>query len=83
MRRDVWAFAARFGAAEPIELAVRVGDTAYPVGVVRRGNARKDAAVETVPDDVVLAVDGPVSPPAARRVAHTASVDLAELLAGG
>lgn len=53
VRTDVWAFAAREGNAEPVTLALEVGDERYDVGVVRRG---ADQDNELAPDDAVVAV---------------------------
>ncbi|WP_121256135.1 hypothetical protein [Nocardioides ferulae] len=55
VRRDVWSFAAREGAAMPIGLRVSVEGTTYPVGVVRRGAAGTDGG-EPVPRDLVVAL---------------------------
>ena len=53
VRQDVWAFAARRDLAEPVTLALQVGDDRYDVGVVRRA---LDDDVELAPGDAVVAV---------------------------
>lgn len=55
VRQDVWAFAARAGHAQPIDLTVTVGGASYPVGVVRRGAPGTEGG-EPVPADLVVAV---------------------------